>query len=221
MTNYQDKLKITKHLLSKDIIKQYITSNDGLNTSLERYIWNVKLCESLYPSIHYFEILLRNQISRSISRILDNDEWLISEKTSMFNSEQKQKIEKALEVLKEKEETICSSNVIRHLNLGFWVKLFNANYDIVLWHQGLEKKVFPFLKPEKRKRSVVLRKLKMIHIIRNRIAHHEPIWNYHPDKMHNYINELINGMTKTRPYGLDEVDRFYNTWNQGAVLLPN
>jgi abortive infection bacteriophage resistance protein len=75
-----------------------------------------------------------------------------------------------------------SDAVISELMFGFWCGLFNSNYSDLtsknkLWPH-LEEKVFPNLKPVDRRYQSVFQKLDAIKHLRNRVAHHEPIWKH-------------------------------------------
>lgn len=72
--------------------------------------------------------------------------------------------------------------IIAELMLGFWVGMFEKNYHDLnisnrLWPH-LEPMVFPNLLPSERRHGDVHSKLLPIKALRNRVAHHEPIWKH-------------------------------------------
>jgi hypothetical protein len=82
--------------------------------------------------------------------------------------------------LQENKKTVRPDAVIAELMLGFWVGLFQREYNDIhssnlLWPH-LEPVVFPNLLAHERKHSVIKQKLEVVKDIRNRISHHEPIW---------------------------------------------
>lgn len=83
--------------------------------------------------------------------------------------------------------------VIAELTFGFWVGIFERNYNDInsparLWPH-LEPVVFPNLKPAERKASAILYQLKSIKDLRNRMAHYEPIWK------HASVNNVSSALT--------------------------
>jgi hypothetical protein len=69
--------------------------------------------------------------------------------------------------------------------LGFWTALFNAPYERALWNPpmlGLLDDTFPFVPRRSRSRRRLFQHLDTIRRLRNRMFHHEPIWNWNlPD----------------------------------------
>lgn len=60
---------------------------------------------------------------------------------------------------------------IAQLNLFFWKRLFSADYEATLWKRSLRR-----LFPDKAvTRAAVATAIEAIYVVRNRLAHHEPI----------------------------------------------
>lgn len=66
---------------------------------------------------------------------------------------------------------ITFGQLVAQLTLGFWKRLFSADYEASLWGRSL-KKLFP---DPKFSRARAADSLETIYQARNRIAHHEPI----------------------------------------------
>lgn len=62
--------------------------------------------------------------------------------------------------------------MVAELSFGFWKFLLAKRYEATLW-TGYLRHAFPNLRPQSR--GTVYRGLDEMHILRNRIAHHEPI----------------------------------------------
>ena len=65
-----------------------------------------------------------------------------------------------------------SGKIIAELSFGFWVALLNKNYHRALWMNCLER-AFPNYEGKRRDLYMDLDRLRKL---RNRIAHHEPIY---------------------------------------------
>ena len=69
---------------------------------------------------------------------------------------------------------VYPSRVVSELPFGFWKYLLSKRYESSLWTQCL-RHAFPGLQPQRR--SLVFSSVHESHVLRNRIAHHEPIFN--------------------------------------------
>lgn len=67
---------------------------------------------------------------------------------------------------------VVDSQVIAQLTMHFWKRLFSDQYEAMLWKRGL-RKVFP---NKALARADVASQLEVIYEIRNRLAHHEPVY---------------------------------------------
>src|SRR5207244_573003 len=81
--------------------------------------------------------------------------------------------------------------IVAHITLGFWVRCFAGIYENELWHPHL-KRLFP---DRRIRRRQVDTSLKTVLLIRNRVAHHEPIL---PDNAELAIEALKFVLTNLR-----------------------
>lgn len=103
--------------------------------------------------------------------------------------------------------TETSGRVIAELNFGFWKFLLAKRYEATLW-TGYLRHAFPNLQPQSR--AVVYRALDELHMLRNRIAHHEPIHNR---------NLMVDMLTVYRL--LDWIDADARAWALGLSRLQS
>jgi hypothetical protein len=77
-----------------------LSSTDSDLLCLERYVWNVALSETLYPTLQYLEIAMRNSIHSAASTTFKNDFWfdmpsiITDQTTRRIISEAKNKLTK-------------------------------------------------------------------------------------------------------------------------------
>lgn len=62
--------------------------------------------------------------------------------------------------------------VVSELSFGFWRYLLSARYEQSLWTPAL-RHAFPYLRPQRRRD--VAERVERLHLVRNRLAHHEPV----------------------------------------------
>lgn len=169
---------------------------------MARYLWNVQLCEALYPSLNFIEIVLRNQVEAAISRHF-GEGWL-SEESSLLAAPEQSEIAKA----KSKLKMPTRGHLVAELSFGFWTGLFKKHYRTRLWHQCI-KDAFPYLNRKNRNPAYTYEKLNQVRRLRNRVFHHEPIWKHpHLGQQHQLIIEALSWVSPDLPNVLSRVDRF-------------
>jgi hypothetical protein len=94
--------------------------------------------------------------------------------------------------------------------LGFWVSLFNAEYERVLW-KAL-RRAFPCMPKTDRKRKNVSTALNHLRNFRNRVFHHEPIsWDLQwLEEIHREMLTVISWINKDLPVWISSFDTFDN-----------
>jgi hypothetical protein len=107
-----------------------------------------------------------------------------------------------------RKEIVTPSKIVAELTLGFWVTLFNVEYERVLWKDL--RRVFPNMPKSQRQRKYVASPLNNLRKFRNRVFHHEPIsWNLSVlQKIHTDIITVLAWIHKDIPLWLSEFDRF-------------
>jgi hypothetical protein len=58
------------------------------------------------------------------------------------------------------------------------------------------KYAFPFLPKDHHTRSAILTRLDEIRVFRNRVFHHEPIWNRNVERSHRRLVEVVGWMNQ-------------------------
>jgi hypothetical protein len=188
---------------------------DSENEVIARYLWNIALCESLYPSIHLLEVTLRNRIHQVLSPYFGED-WLFSTgaKAALRESAQ-QDVLKVISRLQKDKKAVTTPRIIAGLSLGFWVFLFSRHYDFIFWRKNLAS-TFPNLPKKECRRSLIQEKLLRIWHLRNRVSHHEPIWNnLNLRQDHDTILWLIASLSQEMQPLIQRVDRFQGIYDRG------
>ena len=137
------------------------------------YAWNIALCESLYPALNCLEVSLRNSIHEAATREFGVANWLLSR----LHRNELEPLTRLSNDLGRKLQPNGINDLIANLNLGFWISLFRRRYEQVLWPKLLEP-VFPHCSKSQLTRQNVYARLDKIRLLRNRVFHHEPVWNW-------------------------------------------
>lgn len=78
---------------------------------------------------------------------------------------------------------VSHGQVISQTTLNFWKRLYSSEYEDRIWRKSI-KRVFP---NKNLSRSDVSAALERVYSIRNRVAHHEPVYG---DRLHDVIEAL-------------------------------
>lgn len=146
----------------------------NLAAAMRLYEWNAEVSSALGTSLGHLEVLLRNALhdeltAWSTSRFSE-PRWYV-DPGRVLSPEAVQDVAKARGRVTRAGRPESPGRVVAELNLGFWRFLLAARYDGTLWRYCLYRNF-----PGQRRRTVhdaVAR----LHDARNRMAHHEPMFN--------------------------------------------
>ncbi|MCK5385267.1 MAG: Abi family protein [Alphaproteobacteria bacterium] len=159
--------------LSCDRLNTYTQeTNHNKENALNLYLWNSETSAAFYPPLQCLEIALRNSIHYELSQIYSAQDWYDH---IQLNNIGQRKIDIAKNTIRQRRSAIDPPHMVAELSFGFWLSLLNRRYHQKLWISGLHK-AFPHAHM---KRSKILYTLNHLRILRNRIAHHEPIFKRH------------------------------------------
>lgn len=174
---------------------------DPLETAIN-YLWNMALCESLYTSLNMTEVALRNGLHRTLTRHFGTPTWY--DRRGVLESYQEIQIKDAKKTISRYGDPITADRVVSQVNFGFWVTILSRTYDARLWsvHNSVTLKgVFMRIPRNRRQRQIVHQQYNEIRELRNRVMHHEPLFD---DRMlsHRY-GEVKRGLHWLNPEMVD------------------
>ncbi|HBK05085.1 MAG TPA: hypothetical protein DDZ81_04390 [Acetobacteraceae bacterium] len=180
--------------LSADRFGRYLAWAGGDRArALDLYALNIRLSEALYPSLQMLEVVLRNRIHAIMSEAIAPD-WLLRDDTLLV-PHQAMQIATAVSELGRDTKAPTPSGIVAALTFSFWTTMLGPSYEN-LWQTHLHR-------IGRRRDGKGLRRkdfsapLTPIRILRNRIAHHEPVlsWNLpgHHQAMHRLTGWLSPG----------------------------
>jgi hypothetical protein len=76
--------------------------------AIARYLWNVDLCEALYPILHLFEVSLRNAMDWSLKERVGPN-WL--EGSHILLDNERQKVSEAAEALRGRGDDLLMTDL--------------------------------------------------------------------------------------------------------------
>ena len=192
--------------LSRPRLDSYRTLGGGDHGALCRYLWNIALCEALYPSLQILEVAFRNSVHSEIAAVTATPEWLATQLAFLFDSE-KARITEAKDGLGKTGKPVTEPFLIAELSFGFWTSLLDVRYDR-LWHKIIMG-VFPAMPRTIRTRSEASVRMSAIRKLRNAALHHHSIWHWHDlEKKHSDILTLIEWVCPSSAKIARSLDRF-------------
>ena len=201
--------KFFERTFSEKRLEKYFKRYDG-NTekAIVHYRCNIELAESFYPCISTFEIALRNAISRELTVSFGREDWYSVFATTAGLTNLNKYISQANKQIAGRKEYASPSKIIAELTLGFWVSLFNVEYERILWKDL--RRVFPNMPKTERQRKNIAPSLNRFRTFRNRVFHNEPItWNLEQlSKFHAEILTVMDWIHKDIPLWIAPFDRF-------------
>lgn len=178
--------------------------------ALKYYYWNQALSAEIYVLLHNIEICLRNRIHTALSlsiselnkdTISDNYTWYEffdfdvpdkNDPTKIVLGETGKAVASAKRKLSQKRMRNTPQNVISNIDFGAWRHILGISHckngEIIKWDK-INPKVFVHYADigNRAKRKALMDRLREIGLLRNRVAHLEPVWKYKQRKIANRI----------------------------------
>lgn len=163
--------------LSAPRISTYLAATDGdTGLALELYGWNARISAALMLPTHFAEVTTRNAVSDALTAVYGAQwPWDLTFETSLPAPAHGYNPRHDLRMTRAREST--TGKVIAELKSVFWQKMFTARHDGRVWnHQILN--LFPNTDPASAAHlcQQIYDDLDVIRLLRNRVAHHGPIF---------------------------------------------
>ena len=187
-------------------------NDDQTEIAVKLYAWNTALSAAFYESLQSLEIALRNAIHKQMTDALGEDWYDHHAKFFKLDKGNVAKLVRAKRKMEKKGPIHSADDIIADLSLGFWIKLFEYKR---LWHKELHKVFFcedltkDLTKKELQKeRENLHKRLDGIKDLRNRIAHHEPIFHQNLEGNMANIIEILGWICPITRDWVKEHNRF-------------
>jgi hypothetical protein len=193
---------------------------------LARYLWNIALCEALYPSLHFLEVALRNVVFEAAAATYPAaaasasgaaGSWL--EQAGILHADEARVVRAATQRLSRRGKPCEAGRLVAELSFGFWTALFDVRYeqDRVLWPRLFAQKIFTHAPRHGRSRKALSPLLNRVRHLRNRAFHHEPIWHWSDLTEHHALAlDLLGWMSPDLRATVMAVDRFPRVHREGV-----
>jgi hypothetical protein len=202
MSTTKDVLEAAKASLSHARIGTYETATGVLGEEDPRaialYAWNAEVSAALLAPLHICEVVIRNAAADALEAVYGPRwPWEATFILSLPNPSGNQySSRRDLKSVAAKQPS--TGKVIPELKFVFWQELFTHRHDVRLWDAHL-RRVFPSHNPMDTVvslRKAIYRDLEAIRKLRNRIAHHEPIFTRNLREDFERILKLVEQRSK-------------------------
>lgn len=215
--------------LSRLRLENYRGDNGSDLDMVVNYFFNIELSEALYPSLHAFEVALRNSIHRAFTQHFGTEFWF--DTPGLYPPPpppetipwQENAIQAARDNLTQHNRPHDAGRIVAELHLGYWNSLFNRPFAQPLWllNQGaLLAYVFPYATRSKQVPRHLEQRITRIRLLRNRVMHLEPIWKRrHLRQNYADILETLSWISPAMHETIAMCDRFPEILTSGRTSM--
>ena len=195
---------------SRERMRRYLDAAHGDRAAAARsYARNAQLGAALHGPLQALEVALRNAMHARLAACY-GDRWYANPASGL----DRHACDAVHGVLKRGTGVPAPARFVASMPLGFWVRLLGrggyidggrkADYERTLWRPALYK-AFPG-----RPRRTAQQRLDRLRRLRNRIAHHEPIFDRNLEEDYEYLLEAVGWISPD-----------VRTWIEAHSLLPD
>ncbi|MFT8783595.1 Abi family protein [Acetobacter syzygii] len=207
-----------ENALSLERFARYVAWASGdRHRALELYTLNTQLSEALYTPLQVLELALRNRIHTIMSAAY-GERWFDTAEL-LQAPHQREQVQGALAELAKDDKEPLSGRVVAALTFSFWTAMVSPIYEN-LWRSTLSAIA---VKPDGKRlsRKHLSRPLTPIRLLRNRIAHHEPILHWDLRKHHAIMLEMTFWLSPPAARWCVRIDRFPGIYPSDGYQLAS
>jgi hypothetical protein len=162
--------------LSEERLAPFDSATGGdLIASLRLYEWNIAASAAFFESLHVLEVVLRNALHEQLAALHHGNgrpgHWY-EQPDRLLSGRACEEVTKARRRVQATRKPESAGRVVAELPFGFWRYLTTTRYAERLWRPAL-RRAFPAR--QRLARPQIADRLTRLHLLRDRIAHHEPI----------------------------------------------
>ena len=170
-------IAVMSRRISPERLGPYASAAGGSGSAaLDLYVWNAEMSAVLSVTIGHVEVILRNAIHQNLTawsaQRFAEPRWY-RDPGQVLQPRQAEAVRVARRrATREGRQPETPGRVVAELSFGFWRFLLANHYDATLWRQTLHLAF-----PGQARRRVIRDAVEVLNLSRNRLAHHEPMFN--------------------------------------------
>jgi len=195
------------HILSEPRFATYLRHcKNNKSDALALYKWNLQVSSAFITPLHLLEISTRNAVVEALNSVhSQNWPWNNGFIRSLTDPVNGYSPKQDLKLVSQREPTV--GKVVAELKFIFWERMFTSRFDERLWKNNI-KNIFPNTPQHLQTheiRSQIYHDIFTIRKLRNRIAHHEPIFSRTLDDDLNKMLRLIRWRNATAAKWIENI----------------
>lgn len=197
------------HIISEPRFATYLRycKNDRRD-ALTLYQWNLELSSAFVVPLHFLEVSIRNTVVEALEDVhTANWPWTQGFLISLPDPKSGYSPRKNLQKIAQKQPTM--GKVVAELSFVFWERMFTKRHDSRLWSGRINSLLgnAPSELSVKQIRATVHDDLRAIRNLRNRIAHHEPIFSRNSTADYETIYRLMLWRSEVTAEWMNDIQR--------------
>lgn len=158
-------------LIGSDRFAPYLTICGGnAAEAIRLYSWNVEASTALLGAYAALEVAIRNSMHDQLTTTFGRPDWW---EYAPLSVEHRSAVQRAISYLSSKRGASWTfGHVIAEMKPSFWEGLLANRYHASLWEIGLSA-AFPMTNE---RRGGIRERMERLRLVRNRAAHHEPVF---------------------------------------------
>ena len=202
--------------LSLERFGRYLAWAGGDRTrALNLYALNTRLSEALYTPLQMLEVALRNRVHAVLSGSVQ-PRWFEAPGFLAVSHQNEQVVEALADLARERKEP-TPGRVVAALTFSFWTTMLGTSYEN-LWQTDLHR-IGRRDDGKGLRRKDLSGPLTPIRLLRNRIAHHEPILAWDLPKHHDAMLRITDWLAPAAASWCRSLDRFGEVHPPGQIQL--
>lgn len=142
--------------------------------AMSLYLWNARLGAAFHLPIQAAEVALRNSVNTALVAQFGANWWQMLAFDRLVGPEGRADVDMVKRRVQRKGLGMVTAQIVAGLSFGFWVGLLSPSLNPGLWSFQLRTS-FPHL-PAHENRGSLFKAAGEVANLRNRISHHEPIF---------------------------------------------
>lgn len=203
--------------LSLERFSPYVQWAEGDHArALVLHALNTQVSEALYTPLQMLEVALRNRI-HSAMRQARHERWFEDESFLAVDI-QRDQLAKAVQDIRHSKKEPAAGRIVAALTFSFWTAMFSPPYEN-LWQTTLHR----IARREDGKgvrRKDLSALLTPVRVLRNRIAHHEPILHWDLLRHYDSILRMTRWLSVPAAEWCITYSRFAAVHPAQRILLP-
>jgi hypothetical protein len=169
-----ESFSVLRASVSQDRLEPYLAACAGDQAAAARlYAWNIQASAAFHAPLGCLEVACRNAMHHQLSVLFGREDWWDAAELRLHHTAQRIANDAKRDLVR-RRGFITPARMVAELPFGFWVSLLGSgtDYENRLWRPALHR-AFPGYQG---RRAVLHLELDACRLLRNRIAHHSPIY---------------------------------------------